>query len=105
MSTNTCRYTLAGKYHRRAFMPQSLDQVYNTAVTTGYAPEVQWISTDNTAVPHFGLDVLLSAATGDAKTSYKYRLVTTAIIKFKNRKPNIELGLDTSTDILGDKSL
>jgi hypothetical protein len=93
MSTNTVRYTLAGKYHCRSYCPMSLDQVYDTSVTSGYAPEVQWLSTDHgTAIPHFGLDVLLSASQGDDSTVYKYRLVTTAIIQFKNRKPNVTLG-------------
>lgn len=94
MSTNSVRYTLAGKYHCRSFTPMSLDQVYDSTVTTGYAPEVQWLSTDNgTAIPHFGLDVLLGNGFGDeAAEAYKYRLVTTVIIQFKNRKPNTDLG-------------
>lgn len=94
MSCNTVRYTLAGRYHCRSFTPMSLDQVYNTVATTGYSPEVQWLSTDNgTAIPHFGLDVTLQGGDGsEAAEAYKYRLVTTVIMQFKNRKPNIDLG-------------
>lgn len=97
MSTPSCRYTLAGKYHCRMYTPAVLDQLYDSAATTGYAQNYgQWISTSDTAVPHFGLDVTLAAATGDDNTSYKYRLVTTAICQFKARKANIDLALSDS---------
>jgi len=97
MSAASVRYTLAGKYHSRMFTPSTLEQVYNTTVTTGYAQNYcEWISTANTAVPHFGLDVTLAAATGDEDTAYKYRLVTTAVVEFKGRKANITLALDDS---------
>jgi hypothetical protein len=95
MSTQSCRYTLAGKYHARMFTPSSLEQIYATAATSAYGQNYgEWISTANTATPHFGLDYTLSAATGDEDTSYKYRLITTAIVEFKARKANITLAVD-----------
>lgn len=90
-STNSMRSVTAGRYHKRVFTPSTLDQVFETAVTTGYNPEFgQWISTDDTSVPHFGLDVLLSS-TSSPKCSFKYKMRLTIMCQWKNRKPNIDL--------------
>ena len=90
-STNSMRSVTAGRYHKRVFTPCTLDQTYESAVTTGYNPEFgQWISTEDTAVPHFGLDVLLSS-TSSPKCSFKYKMRTTIYVQWKNRKPNVDL--------------
>lgn len=90
-STNSMRSVTAGRYHKRVFTPCTLDQVYESAVTTAYNPEYgQWLSTEDTAVPHFGCDVLLSS-TSSPKCSFKYKMRTTVICQWKNRKPNIDL--------------
>jgi len=91
-STNSMRSVTAGRYHKRVFTPSTLDQVFETAVTTGYNPEFnQWISTDDTAVPHFGLDVLLSS-TPSPKCSFKYKMRLTVVAQYKNRRANTDLG-------------
>lgn len=90
-SCNNMRSVTAGKYHKRVFTPATLDQMYDTAVTTGYNPEYrQWISTEYTSVPHFGCDVLLSS-TSSPKCSFKYKMRTTVVVQWKNRKPNTDL--------------
>jgi len=90
-STNSMRSVTAGRYHKRVFTPCTLDQVYETAVTTAYNPEYgQWLSTEDTSTPHFGCDVLFSS-TSSPKCSFKYKMRTTVICQWKNRKPNIDL--------------
>lgn len=90
-STNNMRSVTAGRYHKRVFTPSTLDQVFESAATTGYNPEFgQWISTDDTSVPHFGLDVLLSS-TSSPKCSFKYKMRLTVHCQWKNRKPNTDL--------------
>jgi len=90
-STNTMRSVLCGRYHKRVFTPSTLDQVYQSLTETGYNPEFgQWLSTDDTSVPHFGLDVLLSS-TGSPKNSFKYKMRTTVYCQWKNKKPNVDL--------------
>lgn len=90
-STNNMRSVTAGHYHKRVFKPNTLDQVYESAATTAYNPEFdQWITTDDTSAPQFGCDVLLSS-TSSPKCSFKYKLRTTIICQWKNRKPNIDL--------------
>ncbi len=91
MSMNSCKYTLAGRYHKRYFTPSSLDQVYESSVTTAYAPEYQqWLSTDDPRVPHFGLDYVLAGTTSEAG-AFKFRVVTTVWVEYKNRKPNTDI--------------
>lgn len=91
-SVNTMRSATAGRYHRRVWTPSTLDQVFESVATTGYNPEFgQWISTDDTSVPHFGLDVLLSS-TSSPKNSFKYKMRLTVVVCYKNRKANIDLG-------------
>lgn len=91
MSMNSCRYTIAGRKQVRFMVPSSLDQVYESAVTTAYAPEYkQWLSTDDPRVPHFGLDYVLAGTTSEAG-AFKYRVVTTIWCSFKNRKPNTDV--------------
>lgn len=90
-STNNMRSVTATKYHKRVFKPNTLDQVYESAATTAYNPEFdQWITTDDTATPQFGCDVLLSS-TSSPKCSFKYKMRTTIICQWKNRKPNTDL--------------
>ncbi len=90
-STNNMRSALATRYHKRVFKPSTLDQVYESAATTAYNPEFdQWITTDDTATPQFGMDVLLSS-TSSPKCSFKYKMRTTIICQWKNRKPNTDL--------------
>lgn len=91
MSMNSCRYTLAGRTHSRTLTPSSLDQVYESSVTTAYAPEYkQWLSTDDPTVPHFGLDYVLAGTTSEVG-AFKYRLVQTVWLQYKNRKPNTDV--------------
>lgn len=90
-STNNMKSVTAGRYHKVSWCPTTLDQVFESAVTTGYNPEtMQWISTEDTATPQFGCDVLLSS-TSSPKCSFKYKMRTTIICQWKNRKPNIDL--------------
>ncbi len=90
-SCNSMRSVIAGRYHKRVFTPCTLDQVYESAVTTAYNPEYsQWISTEDTATPHFGMDVLLSSSPSP-KCSFKYKMRTTVIVQWKNRRPNTDL--------------
>ncbi len=90
-STNNMKSVVAGNYHKVTWCPTTLDQVYESAATTAYNPEpMQWISTEDTSTPHFGCDVLLSS-TGSPKCSFKYKMRTTVICQWKNRKPNIDL--------------
>lgn len=90
-STNNMRSVTATRYHKRVFKPCTLDQVYESAVTTAYNPQYdQWITTDDTATPQFGLDVLLSS-TSSPKCSFKYKMRTTIVCQWKNRKPNVDL--------------
>ncbi len=90
-STNNMRSAIATRYHKRVFKPSTLDQVYESAATTAYNPEFdQWITTDDTACPQFGCDVLLSS-TSSPKCSFKYKMRTTIIVQWKNRKPNTDL--------------
>jgi len=90
-STNSMRSVTAGHYHKRVFTPCTLEQVYDTTVTTSYNPEYrQWITTEKTSTPHFGCDVLLSS-TSSPKCSFKYRMRTTCIVQWKNRQPNTDL--------------
>lgn len=90
-STNNMRSVTATKYHKRVFKPNTLDQVFETGVTTAYNPEYdQWINTDDTATPHYGCDVLLSSSPSP-KCSFKYKMRTTIMCQWKNRKPNIDL--------------
>jgi len=92
VSTNSMRSVTAGRYHKRVFTPCTLDQVYESAVTTAYNPEYgQWISTEDTSVPQFGMDVLLSSTGTAPKCSFKYKMRTTVICQWKNRKPNTDL--------------
>lgn len=104
MACQTVRYTLAGKYHARSFSPNTLEQVYNTPATTSYSlnPKWEWISMTRSATPYFGLDITLAGANADTATSYQYRLVTTAVVQFKGRKANIDLGTTTYTDPSGN---
>jgi len=91
-SCNNMQSVIATKYHKRVFTPCTLDQMYDTAVTTGYNPEYkQWISTEYTSVPHFGADVLLSSTGSAPKCAFKYRMRTTVVVQWKNRKPNTDL--------------
>lgn len=95
MSMNSVKYTLAGRYHKRYFSPCTLDQVYGSAVQASYNPEYnQWISTAYPRTPHFGLGCLL-AASGSSPGSYKYRLVVTAYVQYKNRKPNTDTAVES----------
>ncbi len=90
-STNNMRSALATRYHKRVFKPSTLDQVYESPATTAYNPEFdQWITTDDTSTPQFGMDVLLSS-TSSPKCSFKYKMRTTIICQWKNRKPNTDL--------------
>lgn len=91
MSMNSCRFSLAGRSHYRQLCPSSLDQVYESSVTTAYAPEYkQWLSTDDPTVPHFGLDYILAGTTSEPG-AFKYRAVVTAFVEYKNRKPNTDI--------------
>mgnify|MGYP000307947669 CR=1 FL=1 len=93
MSMNSCKFRLAGRYHKRYFTPSTLDTVYNTALSSGYNPEYkQWISMGYPSAPHFGLDTLLSATASSAGT-FKYRRVETIWVQYKNRKPNTSTSL------------
>jgi len=90
-STNNMRSVIAGHYHKRVFKPSTLDQVYESAVTTAYNPEYdQWLNTDDTSTPQYGMDVLLSS-TASPKCSFKYKMRITIICQWKNRKPNTDL--------------
>lgn len=93
MSMNSCKYTIAGRQHKRYFTPASLDQVYESATTTAYAPEYcQWLSTDDPRVPHFGLDYVLAATTSEVG-AFKYRIVSTVWVEYRNRKPNTNVAI------------
>lgn len=90
-SCNSMRSVTAGRYMKRVFTPCTLDQVYESAITTSYNPEFnQWISTDHTSTPNFGMDILLSS-TDSPKQSFKYKMRITIVCQWKNRKPNIDL--------------
>jgi len=90
-STNSMRSVTAGRYMKRIFTPCTLDQVYESPATTSYNPEYsQWLSTADTSCPQFGMDVLLSS-TDSPKQSFKYKMRTTIIVQYKNRKPNTDL--------------
>ena len=90
-STNSMRSAVAGRYHKRVFTPCTLGQTYQSAVETAYNPEYnEWLSTEDTSTPHFGMDVLLSSSTSPPG-SFKYKMRTTIIAQYKNRKANIEL--------------
>lgn len=90
-STNNMRSTIAGRYHKRVFVPCTLGQTYQSSVETAYNPEYkEWLSTEDTSTPHFGLDVLMSSSTSP-KGSFKYKLRTTIVAQYKNRKANIDL--------------
>ncbi len=93
MSMNSCKYTIAGRYHKRIFRPSSLDQVYDSSITTAYNPEYnQWMAMGAPNAPHFGLDSLLSASTSSAGT-FKYRRVITVWVQYKNRRFNTTTSL------------
>jgi len=90
-ATNNMQSVTAGRYHKRVFTPSTLDQVYQSMTETAYNPEFnQWITTDDTSTPHFGMDVLLSS-TSSPKQSFKYKMRTTLVVCWKNRKPNTDL--------------
>ncbi|AXQ66489.1 MAG: capsid jelly roll protein [Circoviridae sp.] len=90
-STNNMRSVLAGRYHKRVFVPCTLGQTYQSSIETAYNPEYkEWLSVEDTSTPHFGLDVLLSS-TGSPGGSFKYKMRTTIIAQYKNRKANIDL--------------
>jgi len=90
-STNNMKSVTAGRYHKRVFTPSTLDQVYQSAMETAYNPEYnQWLTTEDTSTPHFGMDVLLSS-TPSPKGSFKYKMRTTIVCCWKNRKPNTDL--------------
>lgn len=90
-STNNMRSVIAGRYHKRVWKPNLLSQIYESGVTTAYNPVYdQWLSTEDTSAPHYGCDVLLSS-TASPKCSFKYKLRTTVIVQWKNRKPNVDL--------------
>ena len=85
------RSVVAGRYHRRSFIPSTLGQTYQSSVETAYNPEYkEWLSTEDTSTPHFGLDALLSSSTSPPG-SFKYKMRTTIVAQYKNRKPNIDL--------------
>lgn len=90
-STNSMKSVTAGRYMKRIFVPCTLDQVYQSTTETAYNPEYkQWLSTTDTSTPHFGMDVLLSS-TSSPKNSFKYKMRTTIVVQYKNRKPNTDL--------------
>lgn len=90
-STNSMRSVTAGRYMKRVFTPCTLDQVYESPATTAYNPEfAQWLSTQDTSAPQFGMDVLLSSSPSP-KCSFKYKMRISMIVQYKNRKPNTDL--------------
>lgn len=67
------------------YKPNILDQVYETSLQTGYSPKFnQWISTQDTDVLHFGMRRAVSAKTASATYPLTYRVITTAVVEFKN---------------------
>ena len=89
-STNSMQSATAGRCHKRIFTPSTPDQAYESMTSTGYNPEFnQWLTTDDTAAPgpHFGMDVLLSS-TPSPKGSFKYKMRTSIICQWKNKKPS-----------------
>lgn len=92
MSTASCRYVTANKIHRRVYKPCTLDQVYQSATETAYNPEYgQWLSVADTSTPQWGLDYLLSSASGAPKGAFKYKMTITYVVQYKNRKANTDL--------------
>ena len=91
MSTNNCKWTKAGNYHKRTFIPATLSQMYQSMTETAYQPEYRtWLSTEDTSTPHYGLDALISACNAP-KGSYKYKVTTILTVQYKNRKANTDL--------------
>lgn len=91
----SARWTKAGTYHQRYFKPVTFDQVFRDPNTGETNPALnpsydQWLSTNMPNTAQHGLSYVLGAA-GDLPTGYfKYRLVTTMYVEFKNRRVNTD---------------
>lgn len=64
MENGKVRRNLWNRTIKIGFQPKILNQVYKTALATGYAPSDKsiWIDTNDITVPHYGLKVMVTGA-------------------------------------------
>ena len=69
------------------YKPNILGQNYVSAISTGYNSEYdKWISTSDSTVVHYGRRRCVSVPGADSAQPFVYRIITSAIVEFKNLK-------------------
>lgn len=69
------------------YKPNILGQNYVSSVSSGYNSEYdKWISTSDTGVVHYGRRRCVSVPGADTAQPYVYRIITSAVVEFKNLK-------------------
>lgn len=89
MTTAGVRHTVAGRRHVRYFTPNCFENVLKEGATSARNPAYkQWISTNSVTVQHGFLQFVLGSAGDMPADYYKYRLLQTVYVQFKNKRVN-----------------
>ena len=94
MTTAGVRYVPAGRKHVRYFTPNCFENVHKSAAGGDQIARnpayKQWISTNSTTVEHGFLQFVLGGAGDLPKDYYKYKLLQTVYVQFKNKRVNTD---------------
>lgn len=75
------KVTSSNREHVRYVKPRIASTVFNTALTSGYAPRTAWIDCENNTVPHYGLSYVLQQLPAGNQS---YDIQVTYYLAFKN---------------------
>ena len=92
MTTAGVQYVPCGRGMTRYFTPNCFEDIYKqgAAVNARNPAYKQWISTNSTTVQHGFLQWVIGGAGDLPKDYYKYRVMSTVYVQFKNKRVNTD---------------